>query len=216
MEIELKEIFKNEIKKNRLQKKENKDIMNIFLNNIKETKAEIIQTRELPKIPIIPALLNKLPDAINNTIFYYVGYKSRLSKIIEYPIKNIPIYLRNKRERTISYACRLYCNTLDVYTKEPRREGLLKLPQWVQKQMDAYLKDKSLRKQIGDLVPFQNYRRFNTPDLVHCREFSRRELTKQLQLCERDYNYFDWQYSNEKRLLNESINDCNDECDFID
>jgi hypothetical protein len=80
--VALKQIFKHEIKNNRLQKKENKDIMNIFSNHIKETKTEIIQKRELPKIPIIPALLNKLPDAINNMIFHYVGYKSRLSKMI--------------------------------------------------------------------------------------------------------------------------------------
>ena len=120
MEIELKELFRKEVKNNRLRKKENKNI-EYFLNNIKETKAELIQKRELPRIPIVPALINKLPNAVNNIIFYYVGYKSRLSKRMYHPIRNIPLYLRNKQERVISYACRLYCNTIDLHTEEPRR-----------------------------------------------------------------------------------------------
>ena len=136
--VGLKQIFGNEITNNRMQKKENKNIMNIFLNNldkpieykthpiatmikgsfknlndgdlvgfkkssfmkccqdaqtifqisnktekywnwnlflrkskreskhIENTKVEIIQKRELPNVPVIPALLNKLPDAIND------------------------------------------------------------------------------------------------------------------------------------------------------
>jgi hypothetical protein len=68
--VELKQIFKHEIKNNKMQKKENKDIMNIFLNNIKETKAEIIQKREFPKRPVVVGLIfSKLPDVINKKIF---------------------------------------------------------------------------------------------------------------------------------------------------
>ena len=81
--VGLKQIFENEVKNNRMQKKENKNIINMFLGNIKDTKTEIIQKRELPNIPVIPALMNKLPDSINNMIFYYVGYKSRLSKMMK-------------------------------------------------------------------------------------------------------------------------------------
>ena len=137
--------------------------------------------------------------------------------MMERPIRNIQIYLRNKQERIISYACRSYCNTLDLHTKEPRREDLLKLPKWVRKQIDGYLKDKSLRKLMRDLVPARNYHHvLNSPDLVRIREFSKRELTKQLQLSETDYNHFDWHYDNDIRLMKERINDCNDECDFID
>ena len=66
MEIaNLKQIFENEIKANRIQKKENnKNIIDIFLSNIKKPK------RELPKIPVVPALLDKLPNSINNMIFF--------------------------------------------------------------------------------------------------------------------------------------------------
>ena len=44
--------------------------MDIFLNTAREIKSEIIQKRELPKIPIIPALLNKLPDTTKNLFFF--------------------------------------------------------------------------------------------------------------------------------------------------
>jgi hypothetical protein len=191
------------------------------LANIKDTKAEIIQKRELPNIPIIPALLNKLPNAINNTIFYYVGYKSKLSRMMEHPIRNIPIYLKSKRERIISYACRLYCNTLDMKTEEPRREDLLKLPQWVRKQMDAYLGDKSLRKQMIGLGVAQHSSLWLSNPRIARRmeeeaEDKRRDLTKQLQLSQTYYNYFNRHYINEMRLMKESINDSSDECDFID
>ena len=67
--VGLTQIFKSEIKNNKMQKKENKDNMTMFSNHLKETKAEIIQKRELPNIPIITALFNKLPDTINNMIF---------------------------------------------------------------------------------------------------------------------------------------------------
>ena len=202
-----------------MQKKENKNIMNIFLPNIKDTRTEIIQKRELPNIPIIPALLNKLPDAINNTIFYYVGYKSRLSRMMKYPIKNISRCLINKQERIIRHACRLYCNTLDPNTKEPRREDLLKLPQWVQKQMGAYQKDKSLRREMSNLAP-AGYRSFGFKNQRLAGRMIE-QLTKQLQLSGRDYNYIDSYYINEMRLkkgsITESINDSSDdECDFID
>ena len=64
MEIaDLKQIFQKEIKTNRRQKKENKNIIDVFLSNIKKPK------KELPKIPVVPALLDKLPDSINNMIF---------------------------------------------------------------------------------------------------------------------------------------------------
>ena len=96
MEIELKKLFKREIKNNRLQKQENKNIMNIFLNNIKETKAEIIQTRALPNISVVPALLNKLPDTINNIIFHYVGYKSKTARWINRAFKDT---LQNEFEK---------------------------------------------------------------------------------------------------------------------
>ena len=116
--MNLKKFSKMRLKTTKYRKKENKDIINIFLNNVKEP----IQKRELPKIPIVPAFINKLPDAVNNKIFHYVGYKSKLSKMMAYPIRNIPIYLRDKQERTVSYVCRLYCNTLDMNTKKPIRE----------------------------------------------------------------------------------------------
>ena len=65
MEIaNLKQIFKKEIKTNRRLKKENKNIIDVFLSNIKKPK------RELPKIPVVPALLDKLPDSINNMMFF--------------------------------------------------------------------------------------------------------------------------------------------------
>jgi hypothetical protein len=212
--VGLKQIFKHEIKNNKMHIKENKNIMNTFLNNIKETKTEINHNRELPNIPIIPALFNKLPDTINNIIFYYVGYKSRLSRMMKYPITNIPIYLKTKRIRVISYACRLYCNTIDLHTEEPRRGDLLKLPQWVQKQMGAYLKDKSLRREMSNFEP-AGYRSFG---FKHQRLAGRmkEQLTKQLQLSETYYNYFDYHYRNEIRMMKESVNDCNDLCDFID
>ena len=188
--------------------------MDIFLNNVREIKSEIIQKRELPKIPIIPALLNKLPDTINNLIFYYVGCKSRLSRMMEYPIKNIERCLISKQERIMRYVCRLYCNTLDIYTEEPRGEELLKLPQWVRKTIDAYLRDKSLKKQISGLTS-DSYRSFefkNQGLALRMRE----TLTKQLHLNEVYYYNFDSHYINEIRLMKESIDGCNDECDFID
>ena len=80
MEIaDLKQIFQKEIKTNRRQKKENKNIIDVFLSNIKEPMVEIRQKRELPKIPVIPGLILKLPDAINNMIFHYVGYKHKVA-----------------------------------------------------------------------------------------------------------------------------------------
>jgi hypothetical protein len=219
--VGLKQIFENDVKNNRMQKKENKNIINMFLGNIKDTKTEIIQKRELPKLPVIPALINKLPDSINNMIFYYVGYKSRLSKMMKNPIQHIPIYLRNKRERIVRYACRLYCNTLDMNTEEPSREDLLKLPQWVRQKINAYLGDKSLRKQMIGLGVEQYSRLWlRNPRLARRMEEEaedkRRDLTKQLQLSQTYYNYFDRHYINERRLIKEKIKDCNDECDFID
>jgi hypothetical protein len=220
--VGLKQIFENEIKNNRMQKKENKNIMNIFLGNIKDTKAEIIQKREFPKRPIVVGLIfSNLPDEINKKIFYYLGYKSRLSKMMEYPIRNIPICLRNKQERIISYVCRLYCNTLDINTEEPRREDFLKLPHWVRQSIDAYLGDKSLRKQmIGLGVGQYSSLWLKDPRLARRMEEEaedkRRDLTKQLQLSQAYYNYFHKHYINEVRLMKESINDSSDECDFID
>ena len=70
---------------------------------------------------------------------------------------------------------------------------------------------------MRDLVPARNYHHaLNNPDLVRIREFSKRELTKQLQLSETYYNYIDHHYITEMRLVKERENDCNDECDFID
>ena len=63
--------------------------------------------------------------------------------------------------------------------KKTIREDLLKLPRWVLIQIDAYLNDKSLKRQLSDLVPGRNYNYLlNNPDLARCREFTRRELTK--------------------------------------
>ena len=219
--VGLKQIFENEIKNNRMQKRENTHIMNIFLASIKDTKPEIIQKRELPNIPVIPALINKLPDSINNMIFYYVGYKSKLSKMLKNPINNIPMCLRIKQERIIRYACRLYCNTLDMYTKEPIRENLLKLPQWVQTQMGAYQKDKLLKNQmLGLNVPQYDRLWLRNPRVARLREVEaenkRRELTTQLQLSVAYYNYVDWFYIREMTLMKDSMDDSSDECDFID
>ena len=66
--------------------------MKLVLDNIRETKIDVIQTRQLPNIPVVPAFVNKLPDAINNMIFHYVGYKSRLSRMMAHPIKNMSIF----------------------------------------------------------------------------------------------------------------------------
>ena len=70
---------------------------------------------------------------------------------------------------------------------------------------------------MSDLVPSRNYHYvLNNPDLVRCREFTKRELTKQLQLSDSYYHYFDYYYDINMRLMKEKINDCNDGCDFID
>ena len=108
-----------------------------------------------------------------------------------------------------------------MYTKEPIREQLLKLPRWVQTQMGAYQKDKLLKNQmLGLNVPQYDRLWSRNPSLARLREVEaenkRRELTTQLQLSVAYYNYIDYYYINEIRSINERINDCNDECDFID
>ena len=45
--VNLKQIFKHEIKTNRIQKKENNNIINIFLSNIKEPMVEIRQKKRI-------------------------------------------------------------------------------------------------------------------------------------------------------------------------
>ena len=87
--------------------------------------------------------------------------------------------------------------------------------------IDAYLGDKSLRKQMRDLWPEQHNRlALSNPRFArHLKEEAEgkiRELTKQLQLSETYYNYFDYHYRNEIRMMKETVNDCNDLCDFID
>ena len=140
---------------------------------------------------------------------------------MKHPIKHIPVYLKNKQERVISYACRLYVNTLNIHTEEPKKEDLLKLPLWVQKAIDIYKKDKSLKKQMVGLDPPQHSRLWlSNPRIARYMEQEaqdkRRELTKQVQLSNLHYQYFDWHYRHHIRLMRERTNDCNDMCDFID
>jgi hypothetical protein len=119
-----------------VQKKENKNIMNIFLDNIRERKAEIIQRRELPNIPVIPALLNKLPDAINNIIFYYVGYRSKVATqvTIEYISRGLSFScIRQKQIKIASYIANIHFQLENIRTMEKRREVFIEMPCWVQK-----------------------------------------------------------------------------------
>ena len=134
--VGLKQIFENEVKHNRMQKKENKNIINMFLGNIKDTKTEIIQKRELPKIPVIPALINKLPDSLNNMIFYYVGYRSKVAArvVIEYIIHGAAFScIRQKQMKIASYIANMHFQLENIHTMEKRREVFIEMPFWVQK-----------------------------------------------------------------------------------
>ena len=126
--VGLKQIFKHEIKNNKIKKKKNKDI--------KETKTEIIQKRELPKIPIITALFNKLPDTINNMIFHYVGYRSKVATrvAIEY-IRHGSSFscIRQKQIKIASFIANMHFQLENIRAMEKRREAFNEMPCWVQK-----------------------------------------------------------------------------------
>jgi hypothetical protein len=112
------------------------------LNNIKETSVELVQKREAPKIPIVTGLRNKLPDAINNMIFHYVGYRSKVATrvAIEYINRYAALScIRQKQMKIASYIANVHFRLENIRSMEERRDALLEMPCWVQRVHFRYL-----------------------------------------------------------------------------
>ena len=110
--------------------------MQLFLNNIKGTETDLIQKRELPNIPIVPAFANKLPDAINNMIFHYVGYKSKVAArvAIEYINHGLAFScIRQKQNKIASCIANIHFRLENIRSMDERRDALLEMPCWVQR-----------------------------------------------------------------------------------
>ena len=202
--VGFKKLFKNEIKNNRMQKKENKNIMNMFLNNIKETGRETVQKKELPKFPVVPALLNKLPEAINNMIFHYVGYRSKVATrvTIEY-INHYSAFscIRLKQMKIASYIANMHFHLEKISLMEKRREALIKMPRWVQKYIFGtwfiYLFPKNNKENLTLLFALENEHKIMEASIIR----DNRNYSKDFCSCYRD--------------IKDNYNE-NENCDFID
>ena len=202
------EILKREIKNNKIQKKENKNIINIFLSNIKEPMVEIRQKRELPKIPVVPGLILKLPDAINNMIFHYVGYKHKVAAEIAFQyINHGPAFscIRRKQIKIASHIANMHFQLEHIHSMEKRRTALISMPCWVQKYI--------LGTHFKYLFPWdrKEYARENIKlqeDLERKYKIKKGSLTK-------DFNQYERDYTHSYRMLKDNYNN-NEQCDFID
>jgi hypothetical protein len=178
------------------------------LNNIKETSVELVQKREAPKIPIVTGLLNKLPDAINNMIFHYVGYRSKVATRVA--IEYINHYaalscIRQKQMKIASYIANVHFRLENIRSMEERRDALLEMPCWVQRYI--------LGTWFKYLFP-RDRKEYSRENWKLHEGLERKYKIKEGSLIS-GFTQYSKDYVDYYRMIKDNYTE-NDECDFID